>query len=279
MLRLKDALKETVQGWRTDIDPAWGGIADQVELGLDAVCSHLVIESWEPIFPSRRNKCLPGEPEGAHMFRAFDGISPTEVRCVLLGQDPYPCPAFSTGRAFEAGNTANWRELDKMFSKSVRALLLQIVEARTGHQDANEFSQWPDMLASIEAGRIQLEDPAQLANRWVNSGVLLLNTSLTLSRFSVAVDPHQSHGHLPFWRPLILAVLRHLAARDSALVIITLGDAASENVRLSGVSTRDGVSVIHRPHPAYADRFLACANPFDACNAFLQQAGSQPVDW
>ncbi len=268
-----------MQGWRKDIDPAWSGIASLVDLGFDEVCSSLVMESWEPVFPSRRNRCLPGEPEGTHMLKAFDGIRPAKVRCVLLGQDPYPCPAFSTGRAFEAGNTANWRELDKMFSKSVRAFLLQIVQARSGRQGASDFSQWPDMLASIEAGRIQLEEPAQLADRWVDSGVLLLNSSLTLSRFSVAVDPHQSHGHLPFWRPLILAVLRHLAARDAPLAIITLGDVAFDNVQLSGVSSHDCVSVIKQPHPAFADKFLACPNPFIACNAFLQQAGSRPVDW
>ena len=57
------------------------------------------------------------------MFRAFDGIAPEDVRCVILGQDPYPCPAFATGRAFEAGNVARWRELDKMFSPSVRAVV------------------------------------------------------------------------------------------------------------------------------------------------------------
>ena len=88
---------------------------------------------------------MPGEPNGAHMLRAFDGIRPEEVRCVLLGQDPYPCPAFSTGRAFEAGNTGTWRELDKMFSRSVRAFMMQIAAARTGNTElVSTFGQWPE---------------------------------------------------------------------------------------------------------------------------------------
>jgi uracil-DNA glycosylase len=62
-------------------------------------------------------------PVGAHMLRAFEGIPPHHVRCVILGQAPYRAPDFATDRAFETGNVASWRELDKMFSKSVRAFI------------------------------------------------------------------------------------------------------------------------------------------------------------
>ena len=113
----------------------------------------------------------------------------------------------------------------------------------------------------------------------MRSGVLLLNSSLTLSRFRVEVDPHQSLGHLPLWRPLILAVLRRLAAGNAPLVIIALGDAASDNARRAKVGDRDGVLVIDLPHPAFSDAFLARENPFLACNAHLERMGGDPVDW
>ena len=280
LISLRVALEEILEGWREDIDPAWRELAETVDLDFNSISENLALEPWEPIFPTRRGKRMPGEPEGAHILRAFDGIPPGEVRCVLLGQDPYPCPAFSTGRAFEAGNVAAWRELDKMFSRSVRAFLLQIAAARTGRSVlASGFEQWKVLLSGIESGSMPFDEPTELADRWAASGVLLLNSSLTLSRFRVDVDPHQSKGHLPLWRPLILAVLRKLAARNGPIVVISLGDAAAENARRAAIMGQAGALVINRPHPAFADEFLACENPFLACNAHLRRSGSSAVDW
>jgi uracil-DNA glycosylase len=215
-------------------------------------------------------------------LRAFDGISPHRVRCVILGQDPYPAPEFATGRAFEAGNVAAWRELDKMFSKSVRAFIQQIVAARTGELAyARSFEDWPRTLAAIERGSAALEAPSALAQRWVDDGVLLLNASLTLSRFKVDVDPHQARGHLPLWRPLMIEVLRALVARSTPLVVIGFGDAAADTLRRAGV--KDGAAArcrcILRDHPARADEVLALENPFLLCNAYLEAMGAKPVAW
>src|SRR5579864_8699560 len=129
---LKEALREILADWPDDLPPAWRALCGGVRLGFDDVDADLELEYWEPVFPPRRGKVFPGMPAGAHMLPAFDGISPDRVRCVILGQDPYPAPDFATGRAFEAGNVAAWRELDKMFSKSVRAFIQQIVAARSG---------------------------------------------------------------------------------------------------------------------------------------------------
>ena len=216
------------------------------------------------------------------MFRAFDGVAPVDVRCVILGQDPYPCPAFSTGRAFEAGNVAHWRELDKMFSPSVRAFVQAIIAARTGEaRYARSFADWPATLAAIEVGKAGLEAPGALADRWVASGVLLLNTSLTLSRFQRDVDPHQLRGHLPLWRPLMIRVIEHIAGRGTPVVFIGFGDAAAETLAagLGGSGAATAERVILRPHPAEADAFLALENPFTLCNWRLQVMGAVPVDW
>ena len=282
-MRLKDALEETFAGWREDLDPAWRGVLGGVEPGFDAVDPSLTLEPWEPIFPARRGRPFPGAPPGAHIFRAFDGIAPEDVRCVVLGQDPYPCPAFASGRAFEAGNVATWRELDKMFSPSVRALVQLVVATRTGEaRYAEGFERWPSTLADIESGRVRLEAPDALADRWVASGVLLLNSSLTLSRFDPAVGPHQARGHLPLWRPLQLAVLRHLAARCVPLVCIGFGDAAASLLRGADLDEADPpahVRVVFRPHPAAAGELFALENPFSLCNRHLESMSSTPVDW
>ncbi len=280
--RLRSALRDTLRGWQEDVEPAWRDVVRGVALAYGDVDPTLEIEPWEPIFPARRGAVFPGAPAGAHMLRAFDGIAPEDVRCVILGQDPYPCPAFATGRAFEAGNVAQWRELDKMFSPSVRAFIQAIIAARTGEvRYARRFADWPATLAAIESVAVDLEAPDALADRWVASGVLLLNTSLTLSRFQRAVDPHQRRGHLPLWRPLMIRVIEHLAGRGTPVVFIGFGDAAAETIQAAGLSGPDasGDRVILRPHPAEADAFIALENPFTLCNRRLQAMGAAAVDW
>ena len=226
---------------------------------------------------------FPGAPAGAHMLSAFEGLTPEDVRCVILGQDPYPCPAFSTGRAFEAGNVACWRELDKMFSPSIRVVIQLVVAERMGAAHyAEGVARWPAALAAIETGAVELGAPGALADRWVASGVLLLNASLTLTRFQRTGDPHQVRGHLPLWRPLLVRVLGHIAARDAPVVFIGFGDAATQALDNAGLGrSQAGATgpVILRPHPAQADKVLAQENPFTLCNRRLQTMGAAPVDW
>ncbi len=280
-IRLIEALLEILADWQSDLPGPWREAIGDTRLGFDACDPSLTLEPWEPVFPVRRGKTFPGAPPGAHIFRAFDAIDPGDVRCVILGQDPYPAPDFATGRAFECGNVAAWRELDKMFSKSVRAFLQQICAARTGRQDcARSFADWPALLSDIEAGRIELEAPDALADRWVNSGTLLLNASLTLSRFRVETDPHQALGHLPVWQPLMVSVLERLAASGRPVVFMAFGDAAAACLRAAGLhDPQPPLQTIRRPHPAAAAAFLAQENPFLACNRFLADHGGRPIAW
>ena len=281
--RLRTALRDTLRGWREDIDPRWHGLVAGVEPAFESIDAGLALAPWEPIFPARRGKSFPGAPVGAHMLRAFDGLPPERVRCVILGQDPYPCPAFATGRAFEAGNVARWRELDKMFSPSVRAVVQLVVAVRTGEaRYAGGVGDWPALLAGIESGAVDLEEPAALTDRWVESGVLLLNASLTLSRFKREGDPHQTRGHLPLWRPLIARVLDRLAERGRPVVFIAFGDAAAQALAAAGLDGPDAPAacrVVLRPHPAAADALFERENPFSLCNRHLQALGAAPVDW
>lgn len=281
-MSLREAMAQTFAGWEADLPASWRAALGAVGDPFDRIDASLDFELWEPIFPVRRGRHFPGQPGGAHAFAAFDGIEPRDVRCLVLGQDPYPEPGFATGRAFEAGNIVSWAELDKMFSKSIRAYMQLIVAARTGDVAlAESFDRWPDvrrMLCDPAAG---FEGPDAIADRWLGQGVLLLNASLTLSRFKVGVDPHQARGHLPFWRPLMLAVVASLLRRNQPLVLIGFGDAAADVVGEAGLreGVFDGHAVILRDHPAFAERVLGRENPFLLCNSYLGAMGAQPVAW
>ena len=279
---LNEAMREILAGWHGDLDPSWQPVLAGTEPGYDAVDPSLALEPWEPVFPPRRGRVYPGAPKGAHMLRGFDGIAPEDVRVVILGQDPYPCAAFATGRAFEAGNVASWRELEKMFSKSIRTWLQLVVAARTGDtRYAASVADWDRTIADIEAGRVAIEPAAEIMDPWVRQGVLLLNSSFTLSRFQVAGDPHQTDGHLPLWRPVIAAVLRTLADRGTPTVFMAFGGQAAQALAAAGLAEgiRGSNAVILREHPAFAEKVLALDNPFLACNAALAALGAAPIRW
>lgn len=279
---LKDAMREFTTNWSLDLDAKWRALIGQAEPDIDAIAAELELEVWEPIFPVRRGKTFPGMPAGSHCLRAFDAIAPEDVRCVVLGQDPYPEPGFATGRAFETGNVAAWHELDKMFSKSIRAYMQLIVAARTGDQSyARSFDDWPKTLAAMESGLVDMEPPAGVADRWVADGVLLLNASLTLTRFKVSIDPHQSAGHLRLWRPIVRQALHALAERGTPLVFIGFGDAAAEALLEVGVDERSAgqLRCILRDHPARAEAVLSRPNPFILCNEYLEAMGAKPIAW
>lgn len=278
---LKSAMMDVLAGWQDDLPPVWRHALGRCELGFAQMDADLDLEIWEPIFPVRRGKHFPGMPKGTHMLRAYDDIAPDRVRCLLLGQDPYPEPGFATGRAFEAGNLASWHELDKMFSKSIRAFIQQIYAARTGNPDfARSFDDWPAVRSAITHALSTFEAPSAVADRWISEGVMLLNTALTLTRFQVGIDPHQSAGHLPLWQPLMLATLDILVQQRRPLVILAFGDSARETLARAGLhQSTDLVHIERRAHPAFAEKLFAEPNPFVSANLFLVEQGLAPIKW
>ncbi|MXW45861.1 MAG: uracil-DNA glycosylase [Gammaproteobacteria bacterium] len=283
-LRLAAVMEEWLAGWRSDLTPAWRDVFAEFELPLGAIDPALLIEASEPIYPSRRRKALQGAPEGAHLFRAFDELAPKDVRCVLLGQDPYPDIGFSTGRAFEAGAYSCWSGLGSMPSHSMRSLIQCVYAARLDDPGyAVDTAQWPRTLAAISDPANGFAGPQQLAQEWVDQGVLLLNASLTISRFSVSGHPHQVDGHIPLWRPFVARVIRHLADSGRPVVFGLFGEAAWAAAAAAGlgVSSNGGSQspVFATLHPAAGDDFLGRPNPFVECNRQLAALGEPPIYW
>ena len=279
---LKEALRKLLTDWRVDLPDAWSQVLEGVDPAFDDVDEQLELHPWEPIFPSRRHFTLPDEPPGAHLLRAFDGLAPDAVRCVLIGQDPYPGIGFATGRAFEAGGYRCWSGLENMWSHSMRSLVQSVYAFRSGNPGyAGSIDRWPDVLQAIRAEGSGFPPPRRLAQEWVGQGVLLLNSSFTISRFSVAGDPHQLRGHLPLWRPILARLAQYFFDRNA--VFLLFGEVALNAICASGVVKQDEIerhpAIVAAPHPAAGDDFLRHPNPFAACNERLLAAGAYPVSW
>lgn len=279
-LRLREALHEFAAGWREDLGSGWRRVLAQVELSTSDVSPDLTFSRTEPIFPARRSDPLPAARGDAHVFRAFDGLEPEEVRCVLLGQDPYPCLRRATGRSFEQGEASDWASLKT--SASLSGLVQMLAEFRTGDAGYRGRGGLRRAVASPEAA---IEPPRELFDRWQRRGVLCLNSALTLTRYRRGGAPEQLEGHVPFWRPLVSGVLRRLAEGvDRQVVLLLLGrvarDAADRaGVRLaaeaSGTWARS-VDEVRLHHPSFRSPGV---NAFTEVNARLEAMGGCGIDW
>ena len=283
-LSLAGIMDEWLADWRSDLPVGWRDLFAGFDLPIAAIDPSLTIEASEPIFPSRRHSALPEAPRGAHLFRAFDGLEPGNVRCVLLGQDPYPDVRFSTGRAFEAGAYSCWSGLDRMSSHSMRSLIQCVYAARRGDASyAANAAQWPRTLAAISDPANGFANPQRLVQDWVDQGVLLLNASLTISRFSVNGHPHQVRGHIPLWRPFVARIIRHLSGTGQPVVFGLFGEAAWKAAAEGGLTVdhaNPGCSpVVATLHPAAGDDFLGRPNPFVECNRKLAALHQPPIRW
>lgn len=184
-------------------------------------------------------------PERPHVMRALQHLDFAEVRVVILGQDPYHGPGQAIGLSFAV---------------------------------PNELQPKPPSLVNIfkeissDLG-VDMSQAGSDLSGWVDQGVLLLNTVLTVR----AGEPlsHRGVG----WETLTDQVIMELDRREHPCVFILWGSAAQKKKLLL---TRGKHYVLESPHPSplSASRgFFGCRH-FSRANKILErQLGLPPVDW
>ena len=197
---------------------------DQIEVLLSqcAEDSVEVVPSFENIFAALRT-------------------SPSDVRVVVIGQDPYPTPSHAIGLAFAVPSQTS------PLPGSLRNIFKE-VDADTG-STAN-----PDASLS----------------HWVDQGVLLLNTSLTTE-----AGKRAAHSSWP-WDPIIHAIIGHVVDVDPHVVGLLFGKHAQKFGELFDQNSI--VSSAH-PSPLSASRGFFGSKPFSRCNQLLQANGKAPIQW
>ncbi|HMX11745.1 MAG TPA: uracil-DNA glycosylase [Burkholderiaceae bacterium] len=183
----------------------------------------------------------------ADPLRALRGLTPAQVKVVILGQDPYHGSGEAQGLAFSVPDGVK-------IPPSLRNIRRELA----------------DDLGGEPTGSGDLSP-------WVEQGVLLLNTSLTVER-----DRPASHAKAG-WAEFTDAVIGAVADDPSPKVFLLWGAHAqrkAERVRQSGHA--HAVFESNHPSPLSALRppapFLG-SRPFSRANAWLQGAGVGPIEW
>ncbi|MFA6624326.1 MAG: uracil-DNA glycosylase [Bacilli bacterium] len=181
-------------------------------------------------------------PPYEKVFSAFSYTSVDDIKCVIIGQDPYFNEGQANGLAFSV-------------NKGVRLppSLLNIYK-----ELFNEYSYPIPKNGSLES--------------WARQGVLLLNSSLTVKEG----EPN-SHSKLG-WETFTDDVIKIIDSLDRPIVYLLCGNYAFKKSSL--IKSRKAF-IIHTAHPSplSASRGFFDSNCFKRCNEYLIKNDIEPIDF
>lgn len=127
-------------------------------------------------------------PDYKNIFKAFEVCPYDELKCVFLGQDPYPQRGVATGLLF--GNEIQRIE---QASPSLKVVLKALGEI----PDDFDFT----------------------LKHWAKQGILMINSSLTC-------ELGKPGSHSLIWRPFISLLLHNISVSNRAIVFVLFGNQA-----------------------------------------------------
>ena len=181
-------------------------------------------------------------PPMESIFHALEMTPYDQVRAVILGQDPYHEPGQAHGLCFSV-------------QKGVQPPPSLV----------NIFRELKEDLG--------IEPPSHgCLESWARSGVLLLNTVLT-------VREHQAHSHKgKGWEVFTDRIIQLLNERPEPMMFILWGRPAGMKETLITSPQHEIVMGAH-PSPLSAHKGFFGGRYFSRTNDFLKRAGQQPIDW
>ena len=181
-------------------------------------------------------------PSMYDIFNAFKLTPYSNVKAVILGQDPYHEPGQAHGLCFSVQDGVKLPPSLVNIYKEIKSDL-GITEPDNGN-----------------------------LTKWAKQGVLLLNTSLTVRRG--AANSHKDCG----WTQFTDEVIKKLAAREKPMVFILWGaNARSKKAFIDG--KRHLILESAHPSPLSCYNGFFGSRPFSKTNDFLVANCETPIDW
>ena len=181
-------------------------------------------------------------PDMYDIFCALKITSYSDVKVVILGQDPYHEPGQAHGLCF-----------------SVKKGVVPPPSLK------NIYKEIKDELG------IEVPDHGELT-KWAEQGVLLLNTVLTVRRGQA--NSHKNKG----WEIFTDTIIKKINERKDPVVFLLWGGNAKQKQSLiTNPAHKIFTSVHPSPLSAYGG-FFGCGH-FKGTNEFLESMGKSPIDW
>lgn len=181
-------------------------------------------------------------PPADDIFNAFAFTPLSQVKAVILGQDPYHGDGQAHGLCFSV-------KPDVEIPPSLVNIYQEL------HDDLGCYIPNNGCLT-----------------KWAAQGVLLLNTVLT-------VRAHQANSHRGIgWEEFTDAAIRILDEQDRPIVFILWGRPAQQKKTMLH-NPRHLILEAPHPSPLSAYRGFFGSRPFSQTNDFLRENGVTPIDW
>ena len=180
-------------------------------------------------------------PPGSQIFKAFELTPVSQVKVVILGQDPYHGLGQAHGLSFSVPDG---------------------IPAPPSLK--NIFKEIETDLGICMSGYPNLE-------KWARQGVLLLNAVLTVRSGEAA-----SHSKIG-WQEFTDAVIKYISDNCEGVVFMLWGNFARSKRDLIDHSRHHVLEAAH-PSPLARGAFFGCRH-FSQANAILSSRGLQPIDW
>jgi uracil-DNA glycosylase len=180
-------------------------------------------------------------PPGSQIFRAFELTPVSDVKVVILGQDPYHGLGQAHGLSFSVPDgVAAPPSLKNIFKE---------IESDLGVR----MSGYPNL------------------EKWARQGVLLLNAVLTVRSGEAA-----SHSKIG-WQEFTDAVIKYISDNCEGVVFMLWGNFARTKRDLIDTSRHHVLEAAH-PSPLARGAFFGCRH-FSQANNLLMASGKTPIDW
>ena len=193
-------------------------------------------------FLTEEYKSGPVYPPKEDIFNALKYTSYSDVKLVILGQDPYHGPGQAHGMCFSVRPGVP-------MPPSLQNIFKEL------HDDIGIFPPKTGYLVP-----------------WAREGVLLLNTVLTVR--DGQPNSHKNQG----WEQLTDRIITLLGEREQPIVFLLWGSHARKKKELIHAPQHLILECAH-PSPLSAHRgFFGCEH-FSKANQFLYDHGIDPIDW
>lgn len=181
-------------------------------------------------------------PDMHDIFNALKWTSYSDVKVVILGQDPYHEVGQAHGLAFSV-------------QKGVKIPPSLV----------NMYKELNNELGCYIPNNGYLE-------KWARQGVLLLNSLLTVR--DGAANSHRNKG----WEIFTNRVVELLNQREDPVIFLLWGNNAKEKIEIITNPQHYILTSVH-PSPLSASRgFFGCGH-FKKANELLVRNGKEPIDW
>lgn len=230
--------------WKTpftkpNVHKSWNHIFERVDMQKKLTVTHkLLVEELRKYGDTKRFL-----PAFDSIFKTFQLCTWDDLKVVILGQDPYPNPDHAMGLSFSVpkGN------------KIAGSLTNIFKELKNEYGDDYQIPKHGDLTS------------------WVEQGVLLLNSALT-------IRGNDRNSHQNYWRDVTALIIELISKlKEKPVIFILWGGDARKNAKL--IDKKHLILEAAHPSGLSAHRGFFGCNHFKICNKKLTSSGMDAIKW